>query len=1335
MNRKHILKIFLLAIGIGLVSLFSACSFTTSKGSVAVPDFSINEDKVVLIDSNMDNVSSFTVRVDGADSDTYNSYLDISHLITEAKTYEICVRANGKDGYKNSAFSEVKLFTNSTTLSSPTLKITDKTVWWQKDFAVDSYTVTMTRPDGNVERFYTASNRYNFSSDLKQAGRYSFSVVANSTATNVTSSEPSDSVSYAHIVKHVTPTELSIQEVENDVVLTFKDVDNANSYTININGHTLQANDSSVKLNLLEYDFSTPQRYYVSVKSNGSDYYTESKYSGQAYYDKYVRLDTPTLNEIRDNVDDLLLSWSKVNNAHTYDVYVRGEIYASSVNATQIVVPKSQLDASGQIDYQVQAVGYDHYTSSFLSNRQNYQEVVVYDTPSALQVMNVGNQLVFSWKSVDTDCKYLVEIDGVNYTADTNEFVLDPYFTEAKSYTLRVMAIPNETSTKSPSNYSGALVYTHLVTLGKVDGVRVEDVLTDGGLRQNLLYFNDEIAHAVSYKIYVNGSLAKIDVVTSPVDVTSLLSQPDSYNFAVQAIAPTLSLYRDGEKSNEFLFEYRKTLDTPANIKLDESGAKPILRWSAVANADSYEVYINNLRFTTANNYLDISRDYVVANEYTFKVRALPAENSYYTESAYVVTTVIKYVQLEMPKNVSVEFKDDGSVIVNFTPVENAHGYEIAVYDSANNRIDKDNPNTNTNITDLLKKAGRYKVTVQAIGWGYYRSSVVTKEVYFEKDITLTAPKNISVAKQKDSETMYLNFDAVENSSKYNIKINEEVFSATTNKVDITKYITLEGKYNIKIQSVGIGAYTDSEYTTYTYKHEFANLYDYKRCDVFMNGEMIDMYIDTYQEFKLAVWYNYLYRNTVAMPNGTLKQGFKLYFPNGYTQLVAGVKSEYDPDFEIQSRNVDTYADLYGVMFSNYPEYYSLTNIQLEEKSANRIYLCTYVDRMNENHGEEFTYTAEVEKNPKLYNQEGINAYLAKRRNVVNNPNQPVNYIDDNARTRADDYDGFEINDDNKTVVPVTNTDQLFMAVQYGARPKFVGNCEVAQTVYENAKYILRRIINNDFTDYQKIEAIYDWLTRVNVYDYDVVAFTEVFYYDGGDVDTIGQYSPFHLEGVFYNWTDGNIHAKAVCDGISKAFVLLCQIEGIDCYKCNGAGGKQGNEANWGAHAWNKVYLIDKWYVVDSTWDDQMRRVNGSYQVNALHQYFLKSDEYIAKTHREDYPLRAKSNANYKCNENYDYFAGKTYSYNGKTIDLVVKDEYELAELLKFAYSSNFVGNVLEFRMSDKYLADPNHNQDYYNYMLNQAVNIAQVSYRESTDYNFIEDDGFRFGILTDKSA
>ena len=82
----------------------------------------------------------------------------------------------------------------------------------------------------------------------------------------------------------------------------------------------------------------------------------------------------------------------------------------------------------------------------------------------------------------------------------------------------------------------------------------------------------------------------------------------------------------------------------------------------------------------------------------------------------------------------------------------------------------------------------------------------------------------------------------------------------------------------------------------------------------------------------------------------------------------------------------------------------------------------------------------------------------------------------------------------------------------------------------------------------------------------------------------------------------------------------------------------------------------------------------------------------------------------------------------------MVKDKYELAELLQSAYSSNVVRDVQEFRMSEKYLAG-NHNQDYYNYMLNQAVNIAKVSYRESTNYNFIEDDGFRFGILTDKSA
>jgi len=57
---------------------------------------------------------------------------------------------------------------------------------------------------------------------------------------------------------------------------------------------------------------------------------------------------------------------------------------------------------------------------------------------------------------------------------------------------------------------------------------------------------------------------------------------------------------------------------------------------------------------------------------------------------------------------------------------------------------------------------------------------------------------------------------------------------------------------------------------------------------------------------------------------------------------------------------------------------------------------------------------------------------------------------------------------------------------------------------------------------------------------------------------------------------------QAVCDGYSKAFLLLCQKEGIDCVVALGTSlTKDG-----GRHAWNYVKVDNKWYGIDVTWND-----------------------------------------------------------------------------------------------------------------------------------------------------
>ncbi|MBR1535113.1 MAG: hypothetical protein IJ639_12160 [Ruminococcus sp.] len=68
----------------------------------------------------------------------------------------------------------------------------------------------------------------------------------------------------------------------------------------------------------------------------------------------------------------------------------------------------------------------------------------------------------------------------------------------------------------------------------------------------------------------------------------------------------------------------------------------------------------------------------------------------------------------------------------------------------------------------------------------------------------------------------------------------------------------------------------------------------------------------------------------------------------------------------------------------------------------------------------------------------------------------------------------------------------------------------------------------------------------------------------------------------------GAIHnGDAVCNGYAQAFELLCKCVGLDCvYIVGGAGTNSMSWAESTLHAWNAVCLSGKWYMVDTTWDD-----------------------------------------------------------------------------------------------------------------------------------------------------
>ncbi|MDR1690849.1 MAG: hypothetical protein LBR42_03260 [Candidatus Methanoplasma sp.] len=76
----------------------------------------------------------------------------------------------------------------------------------------------------------------------------------------------------------------------------------------------------------------------------------------------------------------------------------------------------------------------------------------------------------------------------------------------------------------------------------------------------------------------------------------------------------------------------------------------------------------------------------------------------------------------------------------------------------------------------------------------------------------------------------------------------------------------------------------------------------------------------------------------------------------------------------------------------------------------------------------------------------------------------------------------------------------------------------------------------------------------------------------------------------------------AVCDGYSKAFLLLCEKEGIDCVIVLGT-----EIQDYINHAWNYVKMEDgKWYAIDVTWNDSSGNA-----------YFLAGGETFFASHQE----------------------------------------------------------------------------------------------------------------------
>ena len=105
------------------------------------------------------------------------------------------------------------------------------------------------------------------------------------------------------------------------------------------------------------------------------------------------------------------------------------------------------------------------------------------------------------------------------------------------------------------------------------------------------------------------------------------------------------------------------------------------------------------------------------------------------------------------------------------------------------------------------------------------------------------------------------------------------------------------------------------------------------------------------------------------------------------------------------------------------------------------------------------------------------------------------------------------------------------------------------------------------------------------------------------------------IDTVDYNEKDDNIgghsiygalvEKKCVCEGYAKAFKYLADMAGIDNVLMQGTAINSNSEKRE-LHAWNAVFLNNKWYLIDTTWDDPIIIGRGIVLNNVHYRYFLK---------------------------------------------------------------------------------------------------------------------------------
>ena len=260
------------------------------------------------------------------------------------------------------------------------------------------------------------------------------------------------------------------------------------------------------------------------------------------------------------------------------------------------------------------------------------------------------------------------------------------------------------------------------------------------------------------------------------------------------------------------------------------------------------------------------------------------------------------------------------------------------------------------------------------------------------------------------------------------------------------------------------------------------------------------------------------------------------------------------------------------------------------------------------------------------------------------------------------------------------DSESLFYILERGYKPE-IEDQELLK-LYNKMRKVLIDNVTDDMTDLQKARAIYEYLVMNIIYDKEVLKKASA-----GEAN-MNLYHSFYLEGVFND-------KLAVCDGLSKAYVSLLNMEGISCVRVTGESVKDQI-----SHAWCKVCIDNKWYIVDPT--------NGGMQVGKVgmltYNFFMISESKYSAYYTDD----KTSYADFKCYTDYDVYSTLKVTINNVEYSLSVNDIDEAGRLVRWLIDNNKLNSSFDLKIN----FESNKDNDVITKIINASGMTPNLSYQ-----------------------